>query len=174
MNELLIETIDSPLGPIDLVAQSQVLISVDFADCRDRMYHLLEKRLGKVTLKPHSHQFGDRLRDYFAGNVHAVDNVTVMLRGTPFQSKVWTALTGIKTGKTLTYGDLAYQIGQPRAAQAVGRANAQNPILIFLPCHRIIGRSQQMVGYSGGIHRKQWLLDHEKRHFTSGVVMSTL
>ena len=172
MNELFIETIQSPLGSIDLVAQSQALVSVDFRDCRDRMMRLLEKRLGPVTLKPQPHPFGDRLRDYFAGHVEAINQVDVILQGTPFQNKVWTALTQVETGQTLTYGELAHQIHQPKAAQAVGRANAHNPILIFLPCHRIIGRDHQMVGYSGGIHRKQWLLDHEKRHQCESPMLS--
>jgi methylated-DNA-[protein]-cysteine S-methyltransferase len=163
MSELFIETILSPIGSIDLVVQTQGLVSVDFSDCRDRMIRLLEKRLGAVTLTPQSHPYSDRLRQYFNGNVEVIREVPLILQGTPFQNKVWHALSQVKPGKTLTYGDLARQINQPRAAQAVGRANALNPLLIFLPCHRIVGSDHKMVGYSGGIHRKQWLINHEQQ-----------
>lgn len=169
MHELQIQTILSPLGSIDLVAQSQRLISVDFSDCRARMHRLLAKRLGSVTLKPQAHEFGDRLQTYFDGEIDALNHVNLVLQGTPFQNKVWNALTQVKTGQTMTYGELADQINQPKAAQAVGRANALNPILIFIPCHRIVGRNQQMVGYSGGVNRKQWLIKHEKQNHDEAV-----
>lgn len=162
--EFQVQTVSSLLGCIDLVAQSDALVSVDFSDCRDRMYRLLEKRFGSVSLKPGSHEYGDRLQDYFSGKLDAIDDVSVSLRGTAFQNRVWTALASIDAGQTRTYGELAAAINQPRAAQAVGRANSQNPILIFLPCHRVIGKRQQMVGYSAGIDRKAWLLHHEKLH----------
>ena len=162
MHKLSIETIKSPLGSIDLVvAPSDALVSVDFSDCRDRMYRLLKKRFGPVELSPQAHAFGDRLQEYFAGNLEAIDNTSVILNGTSFQNRVWSTLSTIPAGDTLTYGELAQKINQPRAAQAVGRANSQNPILIFLPCHRIIGKQKQMVGYSAGIQRKSWLLQHE-------------
>ena len=163
-HELFIETMTSPLGSIDLVAQSDTLISLDFSECRERMHQLLTKRFGAVSLIPHPHQFSDRLRDYFAGNLSAIQGITTLLRGTPFQNRVWTALSAIEPGNTLTYGELAQRIHQPRAAQAVGRANALNPILIVLPCHRIIGQNKKMVGYSGGINRKEWLLNHERAY----------
>jgi methylated-DNA-[protein]-cysteine S-methyltransferase len=84
-----------------------------------------------------------------------------MRAGTDFQQKVWQALLQIPAGETKTYGELAEQIGQPAAAQAVGNANGQNPILLLVPCHRIIGSNQQLVGYRGELWRKQWLLEHE-------------
>ena len=164
MHELYIETISSPVGSIDLITQSDVLISVDFSDCRDRMIRLLEKRMGSFSLHPQSHEYAQCLKAYFAGHLHAVENVTLSLLGTPFQNRVWSALATVPVGTTLSYGELAKQINQPKAAQAVGRANAMNPILIFLPCHRIVGKNKQMVGYSGGLDRKAWLLNHEKHY----------
>ncbi len=81
--------------------------------------------------------------------------------GTSFQQKVWTALKGIPTGSTTTYAEIAKRLEMPKGAQAVGNANGQNPILLFYPCHRVIGSTGKLVGYSGGLWRKEWLLAKE-------------
>ncbi len=81
--------------------------------------------------------------------------------GTPFQQKVWTALKDIPTGSTATYAEIAKRLEMPKGAQAVGNANGQNPILLFHPCHRVIGSTGKLVGYSGGLWRKEWLLAKE-------------
>ena len=81
--------------------------------------------------------------------------------GTPFQQKVWTALKDIPTGSTTTYAEIAKRLDMPKGAQAVGNANGQNPILLFYPCHRVIGSTGKLVGYSGGLWRKEWLLAKE-------------
>ncbi|MEM9136643.1 MAG: cysteine methyltransferase, partial [Cyanobacteria bacterium P01_F01_bin.42] len=85
MLELSVETISSPLGSIDLVAQSDALVSVDFSDCRDRMHRLLKKRFGAVSLVSRLHEFSDRLRAYFEGHLQAVEAAPLVLQGTPFQ-----------------------------------------------------------------------------------------
>mgnify|MGYP000149068824 FL=1 len=81
--------------------------------------------------------------------------------GTEFQEKVWKSLTEIPAGEAWTYRDIADRIGQPKAAQAVGNANGQNPVLLRIPCHRVIGSNGAMVGYAGELWRKEWLLRHE-------------
>jgi methylated-DNA-[protein]-cysteine S-methyltransferase len=81
--------------------------------------------------------------------------------GTPFQQKVWTALKDIPSGSTATYAEIAKRLEMPKGAQAVGNANGQNPILLFHPCHRVIGSTGKLVGYSGGLWRKEWLLAKE-------------
>ena len=81
--------------------------------------------------------------------------------GTPFQQKVWTALKDIPSGSTATYAEIAKRLEMPKGAQAVGYANGQNPILLFHPCHRVIGSTGKLVGYSGGLWRKEWLLAKE-------------
>ena len=81
--------------------------------------------------------------------------------GTPFQQKVWTALKDIPTGSTATYAEIAKRLEMPKGAQPVGNANGQNPILLFHPCHRVIGSTGKLVGYSGGLWRKEWLLAKE-------------
>ena len=81
--------------------------------------------------------------------------------GTPFQQRVWQELKNIPKGQTASYLDIAKRLKMPKAAQAVGNANGQNPILLFHPCHRVIGSTGKLVGYSGGLWRKEWLLAKE-------------
>ena len=85
------------------------------------------------------------------------------MRGTPFQIKVWKELCRIPYGKTITYGELARRIGNPKAARAVGMANNKNNIGIVVPCHRVIGADGGLTGYAGGTHLKAILLEHEIR-----------
>lgn len=84
-------------------------------------------------------------------------------RGTPFQKSVWEAVSAIPPGATATYGEIAVQLRSPKAARAVGLANARNPIAILIPCHRLVGRDGGLRGYAGGLNRKQSLLDLEAR-----------
>ncbi len=102
----------------------------------------------------------DQLEAYFAGR-RTTFALALDASGSAFQHRVWQALEAIPYGETTCYGDLAVQIGQPRAIRAVGRANATNPLPIVVPCHRVIGRSGSLTGYGGGLDRKRWLLAHE-------------
>jgi methylated-DNA-[protein]-cysteine S-methyltransferase len=85
--------------------------------------------------------------------------------GTPFQRAVWTGLTTIAPGQTLSYGALAARLGCPSAVRAVGTANGSNPISVVVPCHRVIGADGTLTGYGGGLTRKRWLLNHEGAAF---------
>lgn len=101
-----------------------------------------------------------QLVDYFA---HRRDDFDLELRlhGTAFQRRVWQTLRAIPYGQTASYRWVAEQIGAPSAVRAVGGANRSNPISIIIPCHRVIGSNGDLIGYGGGLTRKQWLLDHE-------------
>jgi methylated-DNA-[protein]-cysteine S-methyltransferase len=105
----------------------------------------------------------DQLNAYFAGELQTFD-VPLAPQGTEFQRTVWKALLDIPFGVTESYGGLAKRIGHDGAARAVGLANGHNPIGIIIPCHRVIGANGSLTGYGGGIERKQWLLEHERRH----------
>lgn len=83
------------------------------------------------------------------------------MEGTVFQEIVWESLRNIPYGKTISYGELADQIGRPNTSRAVGLANGRNPISIIVPCHRVIGVNGKLTGYGGGVERKQWLIHHE-------------
>lgn len=104
----------------------------------------------------------DQLREYFDGRRRAFD-VPLDLRGTDFQRRVWGALLQVPFGRTSTYARVAASIGRPKAVRAVGAANGRNPISIIVPCHRILGSSGDLVGYGGGLWRKEWLLRHESQ-----------
>ena len=104
-----------------------------------------------------------QLRAYFDGTLQRFD-FPLAPEGTDFQTLVWRALLEIPFGATESYGSLAKRIGHVGAARAVGLANGHNPIGIVIPCHRVIGADGSLTGYGGGIERKQWLLEHERRY----------
>jgi methylated-DNA-[protein]-cysteine S-methyltransferase len=104
----------------------------------------------------------EQLDQYFAGTLRQFD-VRLDVRGTDFQRRVWELLRTIPYGETRSYGQLARALGKPRASRAVGRANGTNPVSIIIPCHRVIGSNGTLVGYGGGLDRKQALLALEAR-----------
>lgn len=104
--------------------------------------------------------FTKELNEYFDGKRRDF-SVKFEPKGTEFQKKVWNAMQKIEQGKTLRYADVAKQIGHPKAVRAVGTACGKNPIVVAIPCHRIVG-SSGLGGYSGGLEKKKWLLKHEK------------
>jgi methylated-DNA-[protein]-cysteine S-methyltransferase len=110
-----------------------------------------------------AHQAARELEEYFAGARRKFD-VPFDVQGTPFQMKVWRALQTIPYGETRSYGDIARQVGSPRAARAVGMANHDNPIAIIVPCHRVIATGGGLGGYGGGLKMKSYLLWHEEQN----------
>ena len=102
-----------------------------------------------------------QLDEYFAGKRKTFD-LPLAPKGTEFQQKVWNALKEIPYGETRTYGEIAAAIGNPKGARAVGMANNKNPIGILIPCHRVVGANGKLVGYAGGMEKKEWLLRLEK------------
>jgi len=103
----------------------------------------------------------DQLRAYFAGSLREFD-LPLILQGSRFQNEVWRELAKIPFAETVTYGEIARRIHRPTASRAVGAANGQNPIAIVLPCHRVIGVSGKLVGYAGGLEKKERLLAMER------------
>ncbi len=101
-----------------------------------------------------------QLDAYFAGELKEFD-LALLPKGTPFQESVWRALTEIPYGETCSYGQLATNMGKPKASRAVGAANGVNPIPVIIPCHRVIGASGKLTGFGGGIETKQFLLELE-------------
>jgi methylated-DNA-[protein]-cysteine S-methyltransferase len=101
-----------------------------------------------------------QLSEYFSGGRTTFD-LPLDPNGTTFQKQVWTCLSTIEFGQTVSYGDIAHMVGKPKAAQAVGGANGRNPLTIVVPCHRVVGATGTLTGYAGGIERKLWLLRHE-------------
>lgn len=102
----------------------------------------------------------EQLREYFTGDRTAFD-FDIDLVGTEFQVSVWEEVMQIPYGETRTYLEIAQALGDPNLARAVGTANGANPLLIVVPCHRVVGADGELTGYAAGLERKRWLLDHE-------------
>jgi len=121
-------------------------------------------RNGNPSLPGHEWEENlSQLEAYFAGKLKAF-SLDICLNVTPFQKKVLTALRRVPYGETISYGELANKVRNPKASRAVGQANARNPIPIVIPCHRVIGSNGKLTGFGGGIEVKQTLLDLEKRY----------
>ena len=147
----------SPLGPLTIVAAGKRLMTVQFGE--DRAFESPGARLVNAHADPAGAV--SALHAYFAGELHALDTLVVDPIGTPFQLRVWAALRSVPAGRTASYTDIANAIGAPTSTRAVGAANGANPLAIVVPCHRIIGAGGALVGYGGGLERKRWLLAHE-------------
>ena len=163
---LLVDRLATPIGELIVIADREGrLRTIDWTDHEARMKRLLDRAYGKgrYTLVPRRDPGGltSAMRRYFKGDVAVLATLPVATGGTPFQESVWKALRKIKSGKTISYAELARRIGKPKAVRAAGLANGQNPISIVVPCHRVIGSDGSLTGYGGGLDRKQWLLRHE-------------
>ncbi|MGO4573028.1 methylated-DNA--[protein]-cysteine S-methyltransferase [Microvirga sp. 2TAF3] len=161
---LVIDQLETPIGPALFATDEQgALRSLYFGDFEQRMLRLLRTHYGRVDPEAGRApaQVRHALEAYFSGDVEALTGLAWATGGTPFQRKVWTALTEIPAGTTLSYGALAVKIGAPKAVRAVGLANGANPISVVVPCHRVIGSDGSLTGYGGGLERKRWLLAHE-------------
>lgn len=146
-------TLDSPIGPLTLAGDDDVLTQLVMHEQRHAPVAMAEYPQDKNA-------FGDvvdQLKAYWEGERHDFD-VAMRLEGTDFQQRVWQGLQEIPYGETWSYGELADHIGAPNAQRAVGLANGKNPIAIIVPCHRVIGASGRLVGYGGGLDRKCFLL----------------
>lgn len=150
--------IDSPLGRLMVRGDGQFVTGLFMPDHKggpgpDASWQLAEESFAAIR---------EQLAEYFAGRRREF-TVPLKLVGTPFQRSVWQELLRIPFGSTISYAELAQRIGQPTASRAVGNANGRNPISILVPCHRVIGANGKLTGYAGGIDRKQWLLEWERR-----------
>jgi methylated-DNA-[protein]-cysteine S-methyltransferase len=150
--------LESPIGTLLLAGDSnglqQILFSIDGRPARPNPdWEENASALGQAIRQ---------LEAYFAGKL---DNFNLLLspQGTPFQQRVWSELQNIPYGETISYGELARRIGNPKASRAVGLANGANPLSIVIPCHRVIGANGKLTGYGGGLPIKEKLLALEKR-----------
>ena len=158
-HEIFYYLLQSPVGQLLLVGNRDGLSRLQFQD-------------GKHPYPIHSQWTKDRrvfenviaqLKDYFDGKRKRF-TVKLAQEGTEFQRRVWRALRTIPYGETVSYGDIAKQIGNPQACRAVGAANGNNPVSIIVPCHRVIGHNGKLVGFGGGLPIKRALLELERRH----------
>ena len=159
-----LDRLATPIGEALIVTdESGYLRALDWSDYEPRMTQLLRRHYGSLAPQPGSAPGAvrRRLQRYFEGDVGCLSAIEWRTAGTPFQRRVWAALTAIPPGKTLSYGVLAMKLGCPKAVRAVGLANGANPVSVVVPCHRVIGADGSLTGYGGGLSRKRWLLAHE-------------
>lgn len=145
------DTFVSPIGPIGLIAEGEKLVSVAIG----KKY---SKRGSAKVLAAAAKQ----LSEYFAGK-RSQFQLTTLVSGTDFQKSVWREIAKLPSGSAISYGEIAKRIGNPRASRAVGAAVGANPLPLIIGCHRVLGSSQKITGYTGGkgIKTKAWLLNHE-------------
>ncbi|USR72792.1 methylated-DNA--[protein]-cysteine S-methyltransferase [Acinetobacter junii] len=150
---------DSPVGALKLVAHDQALVAVMWDNEDHKRVRLVK------PLEDHQHPMLQRvkkqLEEYFVGQRQQFD-LPLDFQGTDFQQQVWKALLTIPYGETRSYKEIALQIGNEKAVRAVGAANGKNPISIIAPCHRVIGSGGALVGFAGGLDKKQILLSLEQ------------
>lgn len=138
----------SPIGKICIQGTEDAITSISFSE-------------GDAVLKGGLvKECADQLKAYFAGNLR-VFSLQLEAQGTEFQESVWKSLFRIPFGETLSYAQMATVLGNPKVIRAAASANGANPIAIVIPCHRVLGSDGKLVGYSGGLWRKEWLLRHE-------------
>lgn len=140
----------SPIGVIKIEGDEAGIHSLEF----------LEEETLPAPLSPSLQECVQQLQEYFHGDRQTF-TVSCRPSGTDFQQRVWQELTKIPYGRTATYLDIAKALGDPKAIRAVGAANGRNPVPILIPCHRVIGSNGSLIGYGGGLWRKEFLLKHE-------------
>ncbi|MDF2699436.1 MAG: cysteine methyltransferase [Haloplasmataceae bacterium] len=143
---------ESPIGMIEIIGNDEGIVYVEFTD-----------QVGISNENAIVLECAKQLDEYFLGKRKQFD-VNIIYDGSPFQIKVWKELSKIPFGTSVSYKDIATRIDNVKAVRAVGGANHKNKISIILPCHRVIGINGKLVGYGGGLWRKEWLIKHEKEN----------
>jgi methylated-DNA-[protein]-cysteine S-methyltransferase len=146
--------IKSPLGYTKITGDVSGISSVTVLDSEEKVTDIIPIDLEDCAFQ---------LQEYFQG-IRKNFDLKLNPEGTYFQKQVWKQLEHIPYGKTVSYLDLSKQLGDVKAIRAVANANAKNPLWIIVPCHRVIGTDGSLTGYAGGLHRKEWLLNHESQY----------
>lgn len=141
------------IGTLRIKAKEEAITAIEFVENKG------EEKLNSVIV-----QCKKQLDEYFQGNRKSFHVHVCFNKGTEFQIRVWNALKEIPYGTTVSYKDIAEKIGNPKAVRAVGGANNKNPISIIVPCHRVIGKNGKLIGYGGGIDKKEFLLKLERNN----------
>jgi AraC family transcriptional regulator of adaptative response/methylated-DNA-[protein]-cysteine methyltransferase len=159
--------INTPVGELTAVAVEEGLCILEFTDSKSFTNNLeqsgLSQQPGSISSEnKHFIDLRTQLVEYFNG-IRKAFTIPLIPQGTEFQKTVWNELLNIPFGSTRSYLEQASEMKKSESVRAVANANGMNPICILIPCHRVIGSDGRLTGYSGGLHRKKWLLDHEKR-----------
>lgn len=162
-------TLPTPIGELTIVAGSGGIRAVTFPGERTAsgatpgdQQPEASNAAEELRAEDHLQRAVIQLLEYFAGTRQAFE-LALDPHGTAFQLRAWEVLRTIPFGRTMSYGEQAEALGSPSSARAVGAANGRNPIPIIVPCHRVVGASGALTGFTGGLQTKAWLLDHERR-----------
>ena len=145
---------ESPVGLLKIGATENHIAELSFVDTKQQIAH------GEPGVCDLIHACTEQLIEFFKGKRKVFD-LPIHQEGTEFQQRVWSKLIDIPFGKTISYMDLAKKLGDPKVIRAAATTNGKNKIAIIVPCHRVIGTDKSLVGFSGGLWRKKWLLQHE-------------
>jgi O-6-methylguanine DNA methyltransferase len=162
----------TPIGEMLALASAEALCALEFEspDRNARLDARLRRWFRDFSIEdrdsPPIAKTRGWLSAYFDGSSAGTETLALDMRGGRFELAVWAALREIPPGSTTSYGELATRLGSSGASRAVGLANGSNPIAIIVPCHRVIGANGALTGYGGGLDRKAWLLNHERRWWT--------
>jgi methylated-DNA-[protein]-cysteine S-methyltransferase len=146
--------IDTPLGHAKIIGDDHGITSVSILDTKQELSSVVPEILLECVTQ---------LKAYFKNERKTFD-LKLNPKGTLFQKKVWKQLETIPYGKAISYLELSKQLGDVKVIRAAANANGKNPLWIIVPCHRVIGSDGSLTGYAGGLHRKQWLLNHESEY----------
>ncbi len=166
----------TPLGPMLIGATHDALVLLEFVDRRQLAGQIrrIGRRLGAIFApdsSPLTERAAGELRDYFEGGRQRFD-VPIQPVGSDFERAVWDRLLEIPYGETRSYAEIAKRVGRPAAVRAVGRANGMNALAVVVPCHRVVGSDGRLVGYGGGLWRKERLLELERGALTNSLTVS--
>jgi AraC family transcriptional regulator of adaptative response/methylated-DNA-[protein]-cysteine methyltransferase len=161
-------TIETPIGEMTVAATKEGICMLEFAEPSGRGADI--NRLAFIYnmetihgTNRHIRALRKQLKEYFKGKRKEF-SVQLFYQGSEFQKSVWQLLLKIPFGKTITYMSLAESLGNPKAIRATANATGSNPLAIVIPCHRVIGSDGNLTGYGGGLERKRWLIDHERKY----------
>jgi methylated-DNA-[protein]-cysteine S-methyltransferase len=158
MNEFFHTYYQSPIGLVKISGTDQYISEMGFIDT----HHIPPRDLNRKKIPALAIHAIEELIQYFQGE-RRVFEFAIHQEGTEFQQKVWNELLNIPFGRTITYLELSKRLGDTKAIRAAASANGKNNIAIVVPCHRVIGSKNDLVGYAGGLWRKKWLLEHENK-----------
>ena len=156
--------IDTPLGTMFLSIEDGALREAGFVETWARAVLSPDDDEDADALSSEARFVRDAVAGYFDGDVEAIDDIEIEPEGTDFQRAVWQAIREVPAGQTASYQEIAQAVGKPSAYRAVGTATGRNPLGIAVPCHRIVRSDGGLGGYGGGLHRKEWFLEHERNH----------
>ena len=152
---LLLSSLKTPIGTLNLLADEQILIGANFSSISDLGVTRDAKTVKAIPI------ITELISDYFDGDLAALNGVQVRQDGAVFSQSAWKVMRKVKAGKTLSYADLADRAGSPAAVRAAGSACAKNAIVLVVPCHRIVKTGGALGNYAYGLSKKEWLLRHE-------------